>query len=175
MLHNQERSRLPVFIPMNDYEVYLINHSANTNLLHYRIQLSQKTCYFSIDTESDRSTYRPSLIRLEFIHQDLSAVILFEEKIIYSWGDAIKELSKFIHYHLFTMNTLNQPKFINLQNDFKIWYSRKNPTTVTNSDLWGLQHAIVDQFQQFLDKTETLNRWSHGLDRPNDYINHNKI
>ncbi|CAF1529558.1 unnamed protein product [Rotaria sordida] len=78
MLHNQERNRLPVFIPMNDYEVYLINRSANTNLLHYRIQLSQKTRYFSIDTESDRSTYRPSLIRVEFIHQDLSAVILFE-------------------------------------------------------------------------------------------------
>ena len=40
--------------------------------------------------------------------------------------------------------------------------------TMTGHQRWGLQAAIVEQFNQFLDKTETLNKWSRGLYYPRD-------
>ena len=52
---------------------------------------------------------------------------------------------------------------INMQDKFKQWHYEQHHVYVTGHELWGLQAAIVEQFQQFLDKTETLNRWSRPL------------
>jgi hypothetical protein len=179
---------------MNNYEVFLINKSTNTDLLHYLIQLAQNTKYFSMDTELDSKTNKPSLIQFEFIHEHLSTVVLVEVchlpvhkqslifwlirsifkyifqygKIIYSWGDPVKELSKFLIYDLFSSYTLYEPERINLQDEFKKWHYQKYGFYAASGDLWGLQAAIADRFEQFLDKSQTLNTWSRGLQRHNN-------
>ncbi len=75
---NESLHLYSVFTPMNNYEVFLINKSANIDLLHYLIQLTQNTTYFSFDTELDLFTSRPALIQIEFIHKHFSIIILVE-------------------------------------------------------------------------------------------------
>ena len=190
-LRNQTLSCLPPFTPVHDYEVFFVNRSSNTNLLHYLIQLAQNTKFFSVDTEGDKYTNKPALIQLEFINETISTVVLVEvcqlpydqqsltfwlirslfrflfqhTKCIYSWGDAMKELAQFTNYDLFNIDALQKPKIINLQSKFLSWHYAKTKFYATNLLPWGLQAAIADQFKQFLDKTETLNTWSQGLDQ----------
>ena len=77
-LLNQELSHNPPSTPWNNYEIYLVNKSTNNNLLHDLIRLVQSTKYFTIDTESDLYTICPALIQIEFIHRNVSTVILVE-------------------------------------------------------------------------------------------------
>ncbi|CAF2085887.1 unnamed protein product [Rotaria magnacalcarata] len=186
---NQKFSSFPAFTSRNNYEAYIINQSSHTDLLHYIIARAQNTNYFSIDTEADLYTQRPALIQFEFIHQELSTVILLDvchlptvetslkfwliraiikyifqkNKILYCWGPPLLELRKFLHIHLFTDDDLNKPEMFNSQDDFKQWHCRKFHHNVKGGNLWGLQAAIHDQFGQFLDKTERLNIWSRDL------------
>ena len=190
-LHHQKLSCLPPFTPIVDYEVFFLHRSSNTNVLHHLIQLAQNTTFFSVDTEGDKYTNRPALIQLEFINETISTVVLVEvcqlpsdqkslvfwlirslfififqrTTTIYAWGDALKELAKFVDYNLYNVDTLQEPTMINLQSHFLHWHYAKNKFYATNLQLWGLQAAVADQFEQFLDKTETLNTWSRGLDR----------
>ena len=192
---NQCFSVLPKFVPLNEHEIYFVNESTDQSLLHDLIKLAQNTKYFAIDTESDRFTYKPSLIQIEMVHEELSTVLVFEmchlpknksslqfwlirslfkfilqpSKIIYSWDDAIAELKKFIAYGLFTKDAITQPTIIDLQLKFKEWYiSKHHGFNPVGNEKWSLQYAVVDTFQQFLNKHETLNKWSRGLYRQHD-------
>ena len=191
-LRNQRFSVLPTFVPLNKYQTYSINQSTDTHLLHDLIRLAQHTTYFTIDTESDIYTFKPSLIQIEFIHQDLSTILIFEmchmpnrkeeeeslvfwlirslfrsifrsTSIIHSWGDAVSELAPFIIYGLFTMDSVQQPTIIDVQNEFNQWYSGKVYGFQKLQKNWSLQAAIANIYNQFLDKSETLNVWSRGL------------
>jgi hypothetical protein len=194
-LRNERFSVLPTFAPLNNYETYFINKSTDINLLHHLIGLVKNTTYFSVDTEGDKYTNKRSLIQFELIHEHLSTVILIEvchipkqpnslvlwlirsifqsifqsTKIIYSWGDPIEELSKFVTYRLFTNSALYQPTMIDLQYEFKEWHKGKHyGFNALGNDKWSLQYAVVNTYGQFLNKYETLNIWSRGLYRRND-------
>jgi hypothetical protein len=205
-LQNLKFSHLPAFTPINNYKVYFINRSTDTNVLHDLIQLAQRTKYYSVDTEGDyipKCRNKPSLIQFEFIHPQESIILLIEvcqlplqhqqalnlwliraifkyifqpQNVIYSWGNARKELTHFIIYHLFNRDALYKPKLINVQDKFKEWHYNKYGFYKTGVHLWGLQPAIADEFNQFLNKNETLNIWSRGLYRPdNKMYNHKMI
>ena len=45
----------------------------------------------------------------------------------------------------------------------------------TGAHPWGLQAAMADEFEQFLDKNETLNIWSRGLYRPDHKMYSHKM
>lgn len=188
----QELSVLPTFTSANDYEVFLVNHSTDFNILHDLIQLAQNTKYFAVDTEGDFVSNTPSLIQVEFIHNQRSTVVLVEvchlpayqepsslafwlirslfkfifqaNNVILSWGSHIAEFVKFLDHNLFTVEMLYEPKPIDLQDQFRDWHYSKYGFYATGGNQWGLQAAVADQFDEYLDKTQRLNRWSRGLD-----------
>ena len=188
-LRHQQLSVKPVFTPLNQPNIYLINRCTDSNMLHDLIRLAQRTKFYSIDTESDRFTRRPALIQIEFIDQTASVVILVEtchlpvrqqsltfwlirslfkfifvpSNVIYSWADAKKELVDFVRYGLFAFDTIQQLHVVDVQAEFKHWYSSTYADNPTGTHPWALQVAISTMFDEFLDKTETLNRWSRGL------------
>ncbi|CAF3600157.1 unnamed protein product [Rotaria sp. Silwood2] len=88
---------------------------------------------------------------------------------------ALKELSQFIEYDLFTSEILDQSIFINLQDRFKIWHYEQYGYYQTGKNLWGLQAAIKDTYEQYLDKSERLNIWSRGLHHREITKTENKI
>jgi len=194
-IRNQCFSVLPTFVPLNNYEAYIINKSTDTNRLHDIIRLVKDTKYFTIDTESDKYSGIPSLIQFELIHEHLSTVLLIEvcniptqqsslvlwlirdifesifqsTKVIYSWGNPIEELSKFVTYRLFTNSMLSQPTTIDLQSEFKEWHTGKyDGFNAVGRCKWSLQYAVVNTYGQFLNKKETLNIWSRTLYRRNE-------
>ena len=190
-LRHQQLSVKPVFTPRNQPNIYLIHRFTDSNILHDLIRLAQRTKFYSIDTESDRFTRRPALIQIEFIDQTASVVILVEtchlplqqqsltfwlirsllkfifvpSNVIYSWADAKKELADFVRYGLFAFDTVQQLHVFDVQAEFKRWYSSTYAHHPTGTHPWALQVAISTMFDEFLDKTETLNRWSRGLFR----------
>ncbi|CAF4387698.1 unnamed protein product, partial [Rotaria sp. Silwood2] len=194
-------NELPQFTPIIKYETFLINRTTDLHLLHNLIYRAQQTKTFTIDTESDLSTNRPSLIQIEYIDQYQSVIILVEvsrlpfhkkslrfwliysifkyifqpNKKIFCWGSALKELSQFIEYDLFTSEILDQSIFINLQDRFKIWHYEQYGYYQTGKNLWGLQAAIKDTYEQYLDKSERLNIWSRGLHHREITKTENKI
>ena len=108
--------------------------------------------------------------------QSIFRFIFQSNKFIYGWGQNKTELSKFIQYDLFTAEQVTQPRMINMQDEFKQWHlKRYGYRNVLSGQQWGLQAAIVDRFDQLLDKRETLNRWSQGLDRFRDDPSYDKI
>ncbi|CAF1542940.1 unnamed protein product [Adineta ricciae] len=196
---NEILSTYPTFVPLNDYQIYFINESTDTNLLHNLIELTKNTKQFTIDTESDVLTYRPSLIQIEFINKT-STIILIEvcylskneksliswlcrtiftyifqkSNIIYSWGDLNDELKKFLPYRLFTSNQLEKPTKINVQNEFREWHNGLvGFYAYGGENLWALQCAVASTYQQFLNKDRTLNIWSCSLDLSKNNNNSN--
>jgi hypothetical protein len=205
---NMKLSVLPKFIPANDYKIYHINRITSPILLPDLIQLARETIKFTIDTEHDYYTHQAALIQIEFIQaksvvllietchlphassllfwliQSLFKVILQPSNTIYSWGDAIFELSHFIQYGLFSSKTLQQINTINIQKRFKKWYNKifvhdcgllpldnDNPLCTclhrpvkNKNDQWSLQKAIAYTFNQFLDKKRRKSSWSRSLD-----------
>ncbi|CAF4675914.1 unnamed protein product, partial [Rotaria magnacalcarata] len=73
-----ELSTFPQFQARNQYELYLVNRTADTDALHHLIQLAQNVEYFTIDTEADLHPKQSSLIQVEFISQHISTIILVE-------------------------------------------------------------------------------------------------
>ena len=137
---NQELSINPAFISLNNYEIYLVNESTNTNTLHELIRLAQSSQYFSIDTESDLYTNCPALIQID-------------------------ELRKFLIYELYTEEALWQSIMVDIQKEFKPWRFEQIGFYETGQHPWGLQNAIYKMYNEFLDKIQRLNRWSQGLYR----------
>ncbi|CAF2782322.1 unnamed protein product [Rotaria sp. Silwood2] len=143
---NHTLSVLPVFTPLNHYRYYHVNGSTSTMLLHSLIAFARKTTRYSIDTESDCITRKPSLIQIEFI-QDESVVLLFEvhhlphklsisfwlikslfkiilnpKNMIFSWGNAKDELTNFLSFGLFSSAAIYDMDDFNIQNRFQKWY-----------------------------------------------------
>lgn len=178
---------LPPFEPMNRSVVYLINGQTDLQRLHEVIELAKEIRYLSMDTEADLLSHRPSLIQIEFIDYPISTVILVEvahlptdrrslkfwlirsifkfifhgHRTLYCWGDGFDELRQFIGTGLFTDEQLADPQWIDLQEAFGLWYGRPSQ----GGDKWGLQKAILHQFDEALDKRERLNRWSVSLSK----------
>ncbi|CAF4179300.1 unnamed protein product, partial [Rotaria sordida] len=197
----QELMHKPSFTPRNNYEIYLINRSTDINVLHHIIYLAQTTYHITVDTESDVYTNRPALIQIEFIHEQLSTVILVEachlpidkqslvfwlirsifkyilqqNKTIYCWGDAEEEFEKFLVYELYTDDMLKHLHMINIQDEFKDWHYIQVGYYETENDKWGLQKAIYVIYDEFLDKSQRLNKWSRGLYRHNNKEDDDKI
>lgn len=190
-LRNQELSINPPFTSVNDYDIYIVNQSTETNTLHELIRSAKSSQYFSIDTESDLYTNRPALIQIELIDPNLSTVILIEtchlpldktslkfwlirsilkfilesNKTIFCWGSPLDELKKFLVYQLYTEEALGQPTMIDIQKEFKLWHFEQVGFFETGSHPWGLQNAIHKMYNEFLNKKERLNTWSQGLYR----------
>ncbi|CAF3455699.1 unnamed protein product, partial [Rotaria sp. Silwood2] len=145
---NKTLSALPVFHPLTNYHIYHINQSTSSLLLHNLIEQARNTTRFTIDTEDDYYTHQPALIQIEFLQQQsmvllieinhlphatsvifwlirsLMKVIFNPTNSIFSWGDAKDELGKFIPSEVFSYNTLEQIKNINVQKTFKKWHNR---------------------------------------------------
>lgn len=188
---HEELSELPDFSSLTPRRIILVNRFTDTLLLHTIIHAAQNCTYFSVDTESDLHTQRPALIQVELIDKDLSLVILVEVcqlpsderslmfwliraifnfilqsgKMIYAWGNATAELEKFLRYGLFTAEQLSQPKSINVEENFRHWYRKHFGSAPSHGNTWALLAAIANLFHERLDKRETLNQWSRGLDR----------
>ncbi|CAF3018839.1 unnamed protein product [Rotaria sp. Silwood2] len=209
---NSALSILQVFNPLNDYHIHHINQSTSPILLHDLIKQARKTTRFTIDTEDDYYTHQPALIQIEFI-QDKSIILLIEINhlphpssivfwlirsllkvilhslnVIYSWGDAKDELSKFIPSRLLSSETLLEINNMNIQKIFKNWHDRKpkrqcisvsldtvnrlytysRKSTTNFNHKWSLQMAIAYAFHEFLDKSRTKSRWIRNLDMTNN-------
>lgn len=148
---NAQLSVLPIFTAVNDHQVYLINHSTSTMLMHRLIELAKQTVTFTVDTERDYYSHQPALIQIEFV-QMTSVVILVEtchlphpasilfwlirslfkvifqsDKLILAWGDLIDELIPFIDYGLFSSNLVDNITTIDVQTRFKMWYNQMYP------------------------------------------------
>ena len=186
---NDELSMKPVFTPLHPYVVHIVNQFTNTDLLHDLIQAVTRTDHFSIDIESDVYTHRPALIQIECIGEHRSTVILVEmrhlpadkqglvfwlirallkfvlepRKTIYSWSDARQELNAFVPCGLFSADTIQQLHCVDVQHKFKQWHDSLGMVDPLRRPQWALQAAIALAFDQFLDKSETMNTWSRGL------------
>ena len=186
---NDELNIKPQFTPLHPHAVHIVNRFTNTHLLHDLIQIAQRTEHFSIDTESDMYTNRPALIQIECIGQHRSTVILVEmrhlpadekglvfwlirsllkfvlepRKTIYSWSDARRELTRFTSCGLFSADTIQQLHCVDVQHKFKQWHDSLGMVDPLRRPQWALQAAIAFAFDQFLDKSETMNTWSRGL------------
>ncbi|UJR34546.1 hypothetical protein I4U23_027323 [Adineta vaga] len=208
---NIQLSILPAFTPLNDWRVHCVSQTTDPSLLHYLIELARKTVKYTIDTEHDYYTYEPALIQIEFICRQ-SIILLIEtchlpqastvtfwliksllkiifnpSNIIYSWGDAVNELSRFIHYNLFSWSILYQMNNNDIQSGFKIWYNKTfihdcsldlygddhelctcshRPVKHKNNQ-WSLQKAIAYAFHEFLDKSRCKSKWRQRLSSRN--------
>jgi hypothetical protein len=200
---NIELSVLSTFTPLNnDYQIYHINRTTSTVLVQDLIQLARKTTRFTMDTEIDYYTHEPALIQIEFIEtnsillfietchlpcpssvlfwllQSLFKVIFHPSNVIFSWSDLLFELTNFLHYGLFSLNSIHQINNLNIQVRFKEWY---NQTFLHKCGLqpfdddhqlctclyrlvkhknnqWSLQKAIAYTFHEFLDKSRTKSK-----------------
>ena len=204
---NAQLSILPKFEPLNDYEVCLINHSTSTMQLQNLIELARQTSTFTIDTEQDYYSHQPALIQIEFVEKrsvvvlietchlphrasilfwlirSLCKVIFQSDKLILAWGDIINELSTFIDYGLFSLNSIQHIHTMDVQHLFKPWYNERYPhqcglspsaddhitctcphrVVKNKNDRWSLQKAIAYLFDEFLDKSRTKSHWSRRL------------
>ncbi len=120
---------------------------------------------------------------LFWLIRSLLKIILQSSNVIFSWGDIIFELCAFIHYGLFSFNTIHQINAIDVQRCFKKWYNQtfvhmctlqpyhedsplctclyRPVKNATNQ--WSLQRAIAYTFHEFLDKSRTKSNWSQRL------------
>ena len=186
---NQALSHLPPFTSMNEFVVYGVNRWTDSLVLFDLMCLAQNTTHFTIDTESDVHTNRPSLIQVEMIHRSKSTVVLVEvghlprdrisakfwwikgvlkfifeaNKTVYTWGKIEDELMPFVSTGLFTEEMIKEVKSVDVQFEFKSWFNRTQTLDPMGTKRWGLQTAIRETFNQFLDKSETFNTWSRGL------------
>ena len=105
--------------------------------------MARLTTKYTVDTEHDYYTHQPALIQIEFIlpqslilvievcHlpdastqeftfiQSLLEVVFDPAHVIYSWGDAIHELSRFTTYGLCSWSTLGRMTTVDVQRAFK--------------------------------------------------------
>lgn len=177
------------FKPRSPYRIVLINHRTHTILLSDLIYLTRRTKHFSIDTESNVDDNRPALIQIEMIQSYSSTVLLFEvyhiptdrsslqfwyirsllkailqsSNTFYAWGDGAAELRMFLSYGLFTVDMIEQLNMKNIQSSFKNWFVRSSRWYTSRRPIWGLQSAILELFDEYLDKRETLNIWRQDL------------
>ena len=157
--------------------------------MHELIYLAQTTKRFTIDTQFDKCTGRPSSIQIEFNNEVLSIVALVEAchlptdrdslsfwlirslfrfvlqptKVIYSWGSVAQALTPFVRYGYFTIEMLKQQQNIDVQRDFGSWYRDFAPNRCGYQPRWLLTTALAASTDENLDESERSNIWSFGL------------
>lgn len=180
------------FTPLNDYEIYLINRHTDTFVLFELINLVQRTRFFTIDTESDIFSNRPALIQVELIDPIVSRVLLIEvchlpldrqsltfwyirslmkfilrpSNHIFTWSNGKQELRSFVSYGLFEAELIDALDIEDIQQEFKCWFDQSDRVDSVHRPIWGLQSAVVELFDEYLEKGETFNQWSRGLHLP---------
>ncbi|CAF4412947.1 unnamed protein product, partial [Rotaria sp. Silwood2] len=221
-LHEHEFAyRFPPFEPYH-YQQYFINYNTSEQTLQHLIEAVKNSTSFTLDTESVCVPYqpnKPALIQLQVIQENLfSYVIMIEvchlphentEKFelirelfvylfdpnndIYIWG-SIKELEKFMEFHLFSSNQIYRSNNVNSQDIFKIYWHDHHPhqsilSSTTNdtsctcetclgiqlNDPWSLQDAVGYLLNQWLDKRYTCSSFDIGLDPTLFHRNLNEI
>lgn len=91
---------------------------------------------------------------------------------IYVWGNLIYRLSQFIDYDLFTIADLEKTNSINVQHTFKRWHSiTYGYDEQLNDQVWQLQLAICNRYNEYLNNTQNSCAWSRFLIK----FNHNEI
>jgi hypothetical protein len=177
MLRNLcEQGILTPFKQPKNYSCYFIHLKTDIFTLDKLIDQAKLTYHYSIDTEGDALTHKPSTIQVEFIRpnlppimiiieanylpsinsplfkkiQHLCSIIFTSNNTIYSWGSPKKELEDFVKFNLFD----NEIQIIEIDVQDE----------VDSIDKCGLQNMIESTFKQYLDKTATLAEWSCGVD-----------
>ena len=84
-------------------------------------------------------------------------------KSIFPWGSPIDELKRFLVYGLYTKETVYESNIVDIQDEFKAWHFEQVHFYETGHHPWGLQNAIYQMYDPFLDKSQRLNTWSQGL------------
>jgi hypothetical protein len=95
--------------------------------------------------------------------RSLLKFVLQASNTIYSWGRANAVLAPFIRYGLFTLQTINQLRNIDVEREFRLWYRSFTPIDRRNQQQWTLSTAIALSIDEYFDDSEQLNRWSLGL------------
>lgn len=193
-MQNERLSVKSKFTPLTRTSTYLLNRHSSMERWYYFIDLAQQTERFTIGTQGDFRSQRPALIQVEMIHHVLTTVILIEmchlpidrssischlirklferifdpDKSIFSWGDGREDLRSFLCFDFFTAQMLENAYFTDIQAEFKRWYRRQFSFDPMKNNKWGLQRAIATIFDEFLDKSQTLNQWSRPL-----HVDHN--
>lgn len=186
---NEIYSCSPRFTPINDFEIYSLNQFTNFDDINELTQRANYCTHVSIDTESNQWTFCPALIQIELINSDKSTVILLQvqhlpeekksskfvsiqkclnqilhpSKTLLGWGDLKQELIDFVRFDLFDAQLLETLTFINVQREYTLWFRLRNFMDRRGYRKWSLQDTILHLFDQFLDKSETLNQWSRPL------------
>ena len=157
--------------------------------MHELISLAQKTKRFTIDTQFDKCTGRPSLIQIEFNNEVLSVVALVEachlptdrdslsfwlirslfrfvlqpSKVILSWGNAATALAPFIRYGYFTASALQQLQNVDVQLEFGSWYRDFAGNGCPCQSRCLLTTALAAATDEYFDESERSNIWSFGF------------
>ncbi|CAF1251708.1 unnamed protein product [Adineta ricciae] len=183
---------------------YFINRTTPDSILSELIRTATTTSEFTLDTESDqvyKQTNRPTLIQLQLLlPNDFSIALIVEmchlprddhpkfpliqelfrrtfssDKLVYIWGTN-NELSPFVIFNLFTIEQINTFHEINLQKEFKLFWTQHHPHSSSSSCIcencigklssepWSLQDSIVYALHEYLSKTLRNNTFSIGLD-----------
>lgn len=185
-------------IPSSLYQHYHIHHETPVDTLNHLIDYATSIKHYSIDTEDQlQPPPQPSkgaLIQIEFINMNYQSIVVLIETLrlppedsqlfikikelcdivfsnnntIYSWGSFEKEMGKFYEFKLLNHQTIDDIISINIQNRFKDWFNRNNPTSpyikIKSNETYSLQSAIYLCFNEWLDKRMTFADWGYGVD-----------
>lgn len=193
--HEQLKS-LDRFVPINTFRYYFITKHSTTKLLHHLIYLAQNTQYFTLSTTTDCQTHSPSILQIEIIDKHESLIVLIEtnylpqdptslkywlirslvrtvfkqNNMVYVWGNVWNRLQPFSGLHLFYREDMDQPQFINIQEEYRAFDYRLNLRYRNGNHPWSLQMAIANICNQYLDQRQTFNDYNQCFHRPVDSI-----
>ena len=176
---------LKQFQQPTNFTYHYLNRNTTIDTVDYLIEEMRTSSHFTIDTEDNPLTHRPSIIQIEIIRfQSSSIVILIEAEYLppqssplfnkiqllcsilsssnnhlFAWSEPKNELQAFATYDLFRSPI--QAKPINVQLRFKEWY---DPTPGDAKDKYSLQFATKVMFKEYLNKEYTVAEWGCGID-----------
>lgn len=181
----------------SSYRYYHIHAETSIDIIDDLIDYANEITTYTLDTE-DQMRYRReslgALLQIEFIDPNNPTIIILIETLhlppqdspsfkkisqlckiiftnghrIYCWAEMKNELKKMYRYNLFNGYDVNAEIQVNVQNEFKRWFNRNNPTSVhrkiNNNENFSLQKAIHLTFNEWLNKRLTLADWDCVLD-----------
>lgn len=187
--------------------IHFVNHTTPDTLLNELLHTATTSSVFLLDTESDciyRQPNTPTLIQIQIVSSDRqSSILLIETNFlphrnqpkfllmqelfqriftignnIYIWGSS-DELLPFIIFDLFTRAQITNLQFIDLQAEFKHFWTQQHPHNSNQSshlcicepcigklpsELWSLQDSVAYTLKEYLSKTSRNHKFGHGLD-----------